>query len=61
MPTSAATVSTAFSPWASISSISSRFGLASALPTRATCSYKRSFVVRLSMMYILTVVGMKGK
>ena len=39
----------------------SRFGLARALPTRATCSYRRSLSVRLSMMYILTVVGMKGK
>src|SRR3990167_4139516 len=61
MPTSAATDSTAFSPWASISSISSRFGLARALPTRATCSYRRSLRVRLFMIYILTVVGMKGK
>jgi hypothetical protein len=37
--------STDFSPCASISSISSRFGLASALPTRATCSYRRSLSV----------------
>jgi hypothetical protein len=38
-----AKVSTDFSPWQSSSMSSSRFGLATALPMRATCSYRRFF------------------
>jgi sterol desaturase/sphingolipid hydroxylase (fatty acid hydroxylase superfamily) len=39
----------------------SAFGLAEALPTRATCSQGRSFSKRLFFLYVLMVVGVNGE